>query len=617
MKTVSSGFKNAIKQFGREISCIIETYSPIDLTTENNLTILTQDKMEIITKDINLDDAPTHILTDEEIIQAKLVTKGEMFSTLMKELDFETNYVLKVGDIVRFKFGVKVNDNYEYIDYGKFIVFKKETNHDTNTFTYICYDYMLKTMIKLNDDFNISYNNYQYATKSYNQSGTEIVMYQMTMDQIIQLICGILDINVELKENDFHTVGQDFNLYLWALLKNIPNSTATINTNLGYIMADREKIMTPDWVDHNANFETFRSKCSTFRDVLDLICKYLGISMYMEDDELKFKTVEGHTGDDIIGTFSYSTFEDTFTYDTKNPIVVDTFDGSVLSNKNIIFGKLYGPINALNLYANEEIQSYVEDSQSISDDGITKVELENCLRDITVTQARNDEIAKNLLALVDGVSYNTFDIQTIGICYLDWLDYFNVVVNGITYKCLMLNSEINIKSGLSENLYTEIIEEDEATYTSSSKSTSKQDVFDDVVIRKRATLAGKNVLNEDYVTYSENERKIGLWYNNKPLYTKTYKVYPTTSGEQVDFELGLSNIDEIMFDLSHTYLYRPSSKQFIQGYGANNNYNYDFNPRLFRWNDTTGYSAEFTIGANLLNNNPYIVFTILYTKTTD
>lgn len=145
MKQVSANYKNQIKEMGREIDSIIRYYNHYQIITENNKYILTEDGEKVLTEQIK-ESSHTDI-TAENIYSSKVIIHGTLLKTMMKEFDFEVKQDIKIGSIVSYKFGLKVNDSYEYVDYGKFIVNQKEFNEDTKTYSYVAYDKMLFTMI--------------------------------------------------------------------------------------------------------------------------------------------------------------------------------------------------------------------------------------------------------------------------------------------------------------------------------------------------------------------------------------------------------------------------------------------------------------------------------------
>lgn len=149
MKQVSSEYKNQIKQMGREIDSIITYYNHYKMITENGHYILTENGVKINTEQIN---SSSYIeIGAEDTYSSKVITHGSLLKTMMREFDFEVRQEMNIGSIVNYKFGLKVNGTYEYIDLGNFIVQEKEYNEDTSTYNYKAYDMMLKSMIPYKD----------------------------------------------------------------------------------------------------------------------------------------------------------------------------------------------------------------------------------------------------------------------------------------------------------------------------------------------------------------------------------------------------------------------------------------------------------------------------------
>ena len=149
MKQVSSEYKNQIKQMGREIDSIITYYNHYKMITENGHYILTENGVKINTEQIN---SSSYVeIGAEDTYSSKVITHGSLLKTMMREFDFEVRQEMNIGSIVNYKFGLKVNGTYEYIDLGNFIVQEKEYNEDTSTFSYKAYDMMLKSMIPYKD----------------------------------------------------------------------------------------------------------------------------------------------------------------------------------------------------------------------------------------------------------------------------------------------------------------------------------------------------------------------------------------------------------------------------------------------------------------------------------
>lgn len=116
MKKHSTSFKETIKKMGREIDSII-TFDGKALG-KNDLNAVT----------------PTF--------------QGDLLKSVMKQLEIESNVEIPVGTILNYKFGVKVNDEFEYIDFGNYVVKEIEKEEDTGVYIISCYDKMLYSMVE-------------------------------------------------------------------------------------------------------------------------------------------------------------------------------------------------------------------------------------------------------------------------------------------------------------------------------------------------------------------------------------------------------------------------------------------------------------------------------------
>ena len=172
-------------------------------------------------------------ITAEDIYSSKVVIHGDLLKTMMKELDFEVKQDMKIGSIVDFKFGLKVNGQYEYVDYGEFIVQNKEFNEDTKTYSYVAYDKMLFTMVP------------------YEEQDISELTGPYTLFDLASYCCEYCGLNL----------GVEY----------FPNEDREINDDTLNILK-------------NGNF--------TFRDVLDFITEVTGCSSYMTGDDFVINAPE-------------------------------------------------------------------------------------------------------------------------------------------------------------------------------------------------------------------------------------------------------------------------------------------------------------------------------------
>ena len=90
MKVHSDGFKQQIKLMGKEIDSKITIGS----------TVLGKNELNAVT--------PTY--------------QGALLKSVMKELHIDSNVDIPLNSVLNYKFGVKVNGEYEYIDFGNYVV---------------------------------------------------------------------------------------------------------------------------------------------------------------------------------------------------------------------------------------------------------------------------------------------------------------------------------------------------------------------------------------------------------------------------------------------------------------------------------------------------------------
>lgn len=117
MRKHTKEFKNSISTFGREL--------------DSKITVI----------GTNL------VLGKEDLYSVKPITNATLLKTVMKEVDFESKQQIGIGQEINVKSGVKVGNEYEYVNYGNYSIYKSEYKAETDTYSHICYDKMLKTMI--------------------------------------------------------------------------------------------------------------------------------------------------------------------------------------------------------------------------------------------------------------------------------------------------------------------------------------------------------------------------------------------------------------------------------------------------------------------------------------
>lgn len=146
MKSHTSEFKEEIKMLGKQQSVRI-TYK------ENNV---------------------IKTLTDEDINSATPNYEASLLKSVMMGLDLDSNIDIPLGTEIKFEYGLLINKEYEYLNYGNYIVYSSEKQEDTLSYKIKCYDKLLYSM-KDYEHINITYpcTIKQYLTALCNKIGLQ------------------------------------------------------------------------------------------------------------------------------------------------------------------------------------------------------------------------------------------------------------------------------------------------------------------------------------------------------------------------------------------------------------------------------------------------------------
>ena len=123
MKTHTIDFKSQLTELGRELRGVI---------TYNNVTL--EEEINSITPHYNAD----------------------ILKSVMKQLDLELTVDIPLNTVINCQIGILVNNSYEMLNFGNYVVYNSEKQEDTNTYKIICYDKLLYSM-KQNEDLGIAY----------------------------------------------------------------------------------------------------------------------------------------------------------------------------------------------------------------------------------------------------------------------------------------------------------------------------------------------------------------------------------------------------------------------------------------------------------------------------
>ena len=148
MKTISNDFRDAlrgIKQLNGRIT-YISGDTPYILTTEDNYNLDTENNFDIGTEK-GLGD-----LESDKLYGINPVFDVPLLKTICKSLELESAIDIPIGTEINAEIGVLVDDEYEYINFGKYYVKSSIYQLDTKTYKITCYDAMADSMVKYDND---------------------------------------------------------------------------------------------------------------------------------------------------------------------------------------------------------------------------------------------------------------------------------------------------------------------------------------------------------------------------------------------------------------------------------------------------------------------------------
>lgn len=486
MKAHTSNFKNEIATFGRELDSVI-TYEF---------------------------DGETIELGNEQLNSVSPHYEGAILKSVMKQLDIESTVEIPLETQINYRFGIKVRDdevqdyrdNYDYIDYGNYIVYKSEKQEDTGSYKITCYDKMLYSMVKY-EDMQIT--------------------YPITIRNYINTICN----------------------HLGLIFKNASDTFANYNKEI-----QNELFLDSEGGDLNY----------TFRDVLDQLAEATASTICIdENDNLEIRYINN---------------------------TQDTIDEEYLKNINVSFSEKYGPINSIVLSRSAESDNvYLRDEESVLQDGLCELKIID--NQIMNWNDRSDYL-QDILDQLDGLEYYLNDFASTGICYYDLCDRYNIQIDEETYSCVMFNDEVNITTGMEENIYTDMPSETQTDYTKADKTDRRINQTYIIVDKQEGEiqeLASKIVdVSEEKtgigIVILENAHKgilhklsiignISLLYPRNDLYPKN-TLYPISAFSlKIDntyYNLDIDYLNYMSSTIYDEFIYKDGKCNIIRRVGINN-----------------------------------------------
>lgn len=153
---------------------------------------------ELTVKEIHM--MPVHIFNalpiwklrkQKEVIakELKYSFEGQLFKTIMKQVEITVKNANEIKDKdINFKYGLFVNDKFEYVDLGNYFIKDIEDNKKKDEITVIGYDRMIRFM------------------KTFKQSELQLT-YPCKMLELVQKMCEVC--GVELYSTDFYNANLD------------------------------------------------------------------------------------------------------------------------------------------------------------------------------------------------------------------------------------------------------------------------------------------------------------------------------------------------------------------------------------------------------------------------
>ena len=373
MKQHTSDFKNEVKNMGRQFDSII-TYGAITLKNE--------------------------------LYKVTPLFEANLLKSVMKQLEIQSSVDIPKGTILNYQLGLLVNGDYEYLDYGNYVVYSSEKQEDEDKYKIVCYDKML------------------YAMQQNESLG---VTYPITIKNYLSALAT--KIGLTLASGTFYN--QDLQI------------PAELYEGLQY----------------------------TYRDILDEIAQATGSMIII------------NSNDEIQVIYSSNTG--------------DTINEEYLKDTNVNFEEKFGPINSIVLSrAGGSDNVYLNDAESIAENGLCEIKIED--NQIMNGNNRSDYL-QGILNALDGLYYYRNDFTSTGILYYEAGDIYNISIGENTYRCIMLNDEINITTGVEEIIHTDMPEQGQTDYSKADKTDRRINQTYIIVDKQNQTIESvvSNVAEQD------------------------------------------------------------------------------------------------------------------------
>ncbi len=367
------------------------------------------------------------------------------------------------------------------------------------------YGRQLDAKVKVNDiDFDSD--NLNYIKPAFNTSLFKTIMHQVEIDSKVLMSTDTkINIKLGIKLNEKNYKYIDLGTYY------VKTCERQEDTNSYRVIAYTR--MKDAMIDYDLEI----TEKIPVRDYLIRICQRLGWNTdnipatFINSTKLIDPTLHvgiNYTFRDVLDEIatiscSFLLFKDDGFYLMYLTETDANIDESYLDEDNITIGEKYF-INSLVFSRAEESDNiYRKDDYSISLNGLHEYRISDC--QLLSTNDRVDYIDE-MFNYLKTLEFYIFDIQSKGILFLEACDIFNLVLNEVKYKTILLNDEINIEDGLKENLYLDEPEETETEYKyadSTDKKVNQAYILVDKQNQKITQLVNQTTEHEEKITQHE------------------------------------------------------------------------------------------------------------------
>lgn len=176
----------------------------------------------------------------------------------------------------------------------------------------------------------------------------------------------------------------------------------------------------------------------TYRDVLEEIAKATASTCIIKNDKVYFKYIE-NTGEEL-------------TYANMFKLKLEP---------------MYGEINSVVLSRTpQEDNIYMQDDQSIIDNGLTEFKIENN----QIIDKDRDNAMLPIFNALHGISYYPFETDTEGLGWYEIGDRFDIINDtNDSFSCVLFNFSVTVDGGIKEKLYTKEPTKTQTQYQYASK----------------------------------------------------------------------------------------------------------------------------------------------------